>query len=446
VHITTYDAHVTVFGAGYVGLVTSGCLANYGYQVLCVDSNAKKIELLNQGGCPIYEPGLPELLQRNVQSGRLKFSNDAQQGVTHGFYLFITVGTPQNEDGSANIRDVLSVAHDIACFIDQAKLIVIKSTVPVGTGRTIYHIIQKELTQRRRMIPFQVASNPEFLKQGAAVSDFMHSDRIIIGTQDDDSSAALKALYHPFNRNKDRLIVMDIQSAELTKYAANAFLATKISFMNEMSHLAELFNADIEMIRIGIGSDPRIGYQFMYPGCGYGGSCFPKDVYALETMAKSVNYDAQLLTAVRQVNERQKQVLFHKLKRYFGDLKQKKIAIWGLSFKPNTSDMRQAPSQVLIKALLDTGAQVSVYDPVATQEAKKIFGTTIHYNDDPYHALQDADALTILTEWSEFFNPDFQAIKQTLKQPVIFDGRNLYDPDYLKSLGFHYDAIGRGDS
>ncbi|MES2141581.1 MAG: UDP-glucose/GDP-mannose dehydrogenase family protein [Pseudomonadota bacterium] len=440
---------INLFGAGYVGLVTAACLAEHGNQVLCVDIDEEKVKRLKQGECPIHEPDLPALLQKNLADGRLNFSHDLEEGVHHGFYQFITVGTPQDEDGSADLSHVLDVARLIGNTLHESRLIINKSTVPVGTADKVRKNIQEQLTKRDRAIPFDVASNPEFLREGAAVSDFMRSDRIIIGTDNSNAENHLRQLYRPFNRNNDRLIAMDVRSAELTKYAANSFLATKISFINEISQLAERLNADIEQIRIGIGSDPRIGYHFINPGCGYGGSCFPKDVLALEATAKTVNYTPQLINAVHKVNDRQKRVLFEKISHYFNNnLQGKVIALWGLSFKPNTDDMREAPSRVLIDAALKAGMSIQAYDPVAMPEAQRLYKANANFSccESPAAALVNADILAIVTEWNQFFNPDFEVIKQRLKEPAIFDGRNLYDPHYLKQLGFKYYGIGRGET
>ncbi len=440
---------INLFGAGYVGLVTAACLAEHGNQVLCIDTDPEKVKRLKQGECPIHEPDLPALLQKNLADGRLHFSNDPEEGVHHGFYQFITVGTPQDEDGSADLSHVLEVARTIGDTLTEPRLIINKSTVPVGTADKVRATIQEQLAKRQLSLSFDVASNPEFLREGAAVSDFMRSDRIIVGTATSKAEDHLRQLYRPFNRNNDRLIAMDIHSAELTKYAANAFLATKISFMNEMSQLAERLNADIEQIRIGIGSDPRIGYHFMNPGCGYGGSCFPKDVLALEATAKAVDYTPRLINAVHKVNDAQKRVLFEKISHYFDNqVKGKVIALWGLSFKPNTDDMREAPSRVLIDAALKAGMSIQAYDPVAMPEALRLYKEHPRFScsESPEGALSNADVLAIVTEWSPFFNPDFAIIKQRLKEPVIFDGRNLYDPHYLKQLGFKYYGIGRGET
>lgn len=439
---------INLFGAGYVGLVTAACLAEHGNQVLCIDIDLEKIKRLQRGECPIHEPDLPVLLEKNLSAGRLNFSTDPQQGVEHGFYQFITVGTPQDEDGSADLTYVLEVAEYIGKTLTEPKLIVNKSTVPVGTADQVKAIIQKQLKKRNIHVPFQVASNPEFLREGAAISDFMCSDRIIIGTDNNIAESQLRHLYRPFNRNNDRLIAMDIRSAELTKYAANAFLATKISFMNEISQLAERLDADIEQVRVGVGSDPRIGYDFINPGCGYGGSCFPKDVLALEATAKTVHYQPRLLNAVHQVNDAQKKLLFSKVSQYFqNDLRGKVVALWGLSFKPHTDDMREAPSKTFIAAALAAGMKVQAYDPVAMPKAIRLYKDQVHFKccDSPEAALANADSLVIVTEWNIFFNPDFELIKERLTVPVIFDGRNLYDPKHLKQLGIKYFAIGRGD-
>lgn len=439
---------INLFGAGYVGLVTAACLAEHGNKVLCIDVDQEKVKRLQSGECPIHEPDLPALLEKNLRAGRLDFSTDPQKGVEHSFYQFITVGTPQDEDGSADLTYVLEVAEFIGKTLVEPKLIINKSTVPVGTADRVNAIIQKQLRQRNVNIPFDVASNPEFLREGAAVSDFMRSDRIVIGTDNTTAESHLRHLYRPFNRNNDRLIPMDIRSAELTKYAANAFLATKISFINEMSQLADRLHADIEKVRIGIGSDPRIGYHFINPGCGYGGSCFPKDVLALEATAKSVDYQPRLLNAVHQVNDAQKKLLFSKVSQFFqNNLRGKTVALWGLSFKPNTDDMREAPSKVFIEAALASGMNIQAYDPVAMPEAIRLYKDYTNFSccRSLEESLINADVLVIVTEWNIFFNPDFQLIKKRLKTPVIFDGRNLYDPNYLKQVGIRYYAIGRGE-
>lgn len=439
---------ITIFGAGYVGLVTAACFAELGNHVLCVDINEHRIARLKQGECPIHEPELPELMAKNIKAGRLTFSHDPQEGVNHGFYQFIAVGTPQDEDGSADLKYVLAVAKDIGEFANEYRIIINKSTVPVGTADKVRTAIEQTLLKRGVNVNFDMVSNPEFLREGAAIEDFMNSDRIIIGTDNPQAEQHMRALYTPFNRNQNRLIAMDIRSAELTKYAANAMLATKISFMNEMSHLAERLGADIEQIRVGIGSDPRIGYHFISPGCGYGGSCFPKDLYALESAAKQVDYDAQLLKAVQNVNTAQKRVIFNKIFKHFnGNIADKVIALWGLAFKPHTDDMREASSRTLLELLWEKGARVQAHDPVARDEAQRLYPQQprLKLCSSPEEALEGADALAIVTEWSEFLSPDFSLIKSSLREPVIFDGRNLYDPTYLKNLGFKYYAIGRGD-
>jgi UDPglucose 6-dehydrogenase len=439
---------VTVFGSGYVGLVTGACLAEVGNDVLCMDVDNHKIEMLCQGEIPIYEPGLKAMVARNAQAGRLNFTTDVARAVAHGLFQFIAVGTPPDEDGSADLQYVLAVAESIADHIDDYRVVVDKSTVPVGTADKVRDRINTTMKARGKEVEFDVVSNPEFLKEGAALDDFMKPDRIIIGTDNPRTTELLRALYAPFNRNHDRLIAMDIRSAELTKYAANAILATKISFMNELSNLAERLGADIEQVRQGIGADTRIGYSFIYPGCGYGGSCFPKDVNALERTAREVGYDAQLLRAVEAVNYRQKRVLFEKIMRHFkGDIKGKTFALWGLSFKPNTDDMREASSRVLMEALWDAGAKVQAYDPEAMRECQRIYGERddLVYCENQEATLQGADALIVVTEWQVFRSPDFDNIKLSLAEPVIFDGRNIYDPVRLKSAGFHHYAIGRGD-
>jgi len=437
---------VTVHGTGYVGLVSGACLAETGNQVLCVDVDEGKVAALKAGDIPIFEPGLSDIVKRNVTKGRLSFTTDVAEGVAHGDIQFIAVGTPPDEDGSADMQYVLAVAKTIGTYMDDYKVVVNKSTVPVGTAARVRDVIAETLKKRNAENDFDVVSNPEFLKEGAAVSDFMKPDRIIIGTNSERARSQLVRLYEPFNRNHIRMIVMDERSAELTKYAANAMLATKISFMNEMSNLAERLGADIESVRIGIGSDPRIGYEFIYPGAGYGGSCFPKDVRALESLGKSVDYDAELIRAVENVNNRQKLVLAEKVRRYFGgSMAGKTIAIWGLSFKPNTDDMREAPSREFIKACLEDGAVARAYDPEAREETQRIFGDTpgLQICDTAEGALEGADALVIMTEWREFRSPDFDLIKERLRHPVIFDGRNLYDPASVRAEGLEYFAIGR---
>ena len=440
---------VTIFGSGYVGLVTGACLAEVGNDVVCVDVDSNKIDMLNSGQLPIYEPGLNQMVERNCNAGRLHFTTDAKKAVEHGLFQFIAVGTPPDEDGSADMQYVLAVAETIAKHMDGYRVVVNKSTVPVGTADKVRAKIAQMLPDRDQDVEFDVVSNPEFLKEGAALDDFMKPDRIVVGTDNPRTTELLRELYAPFNRNHDRLLTMDIRSAELTKYAANAMLATKISFMNELANLAERLGADIEHVRHGIGSDRRIGYSFIYPGCGYGGSCFPKDVNALERTANEVGYQAQLLQAVEAVNARQKEILFHKIKSHFGGtLKDRTIAIWGLAFKPNTDDMREASSRILMEALWQAGAKVRVYDPEAMGECRRIYGERedLIYCESPEHALEGSDALVIVTEWQLFRSPDFGKIKELLSQPVIFDGRNIYDPKHLNREGFVYYAIGRGES
>ncbi|MCP5426854.1 MAG: UDP-glucose/GDP-mannose dehydrogenase family protein [Chromatiaceae bacterium] len=439
---------VTIFGSGYVGLVSGACLADVGNEVVCVDIDRNKIELLNRGEVPIYEPGLDQLVRNNQKSGRLTFTSDVAMGVEHGLFQFIAVGTPPDEDGSADLQYVLAVAASIGEHMTGYKVIVDKSTVPVGTADKVRARVGEVLAARgAAALEFDVVSNPEFLKEGDAIDDFMKPDRIIIGTDNPRTTELLRALYAPFNRNHERVIAMDIRSAELTKYAANAMLATKISFMNELANIAERVGADIEQVRIGIGSDPRIGYSFIYPGIGYGGSCFPKDVQALERSARSLGYQAEILHAVEQVNYRQKEVLFHKIERHFGgDLRGKVFALWGLAFKPNTDDMREAPSRVLMEALWRAGARVQAYDPEAKEETTRIYGERddLLLCDSPEAALKGADALVVATEWKLFRSPNFDTIAEQLSSPVIFDGRNIYDPAYLKSRGFSYYGVGRG--
>jgi len=439
--------NITIFGSGYVGLVTGACLAEVGNDVLCIDIDAHKIERLQRGEIPIYEPGLEPLVQDNVRAGRLDFSTDVARGVAHGLFQFIAVGTPPDEDGSADLQYVLDVARSIGRHMEAYRIIVDKSTVPVGTADKVRIAIREALEKRGKQIEFDVVSNPEFLKEGAAVEDFMKPDRIVIGTDNPRTTELLKALYAPFNRNRERVIAMDIRSAELTKYAANAMLATKISFMNELANLADRLGADIEQVRIGIGADPRIGYHFIYPGCGYGGSCFPKDVKALERTARAVGYEAELLGAVEKVNERQKRVLFEKIRNHFENrLDGRTFALWGLSFKPNTDDMREASSRTLMEALWEAGARVRAYDPEAMHEARRIYGEhdRLTLCENPMACLEGADALAVVTEWNEFRSPDFARIKTMLSEPVIFDGRNIYNPALLREMGFHYYAIGRG--
>jgi UDPglucose 6-dehydrogenase len=437
---------ITIFGSGYVGLVTGACFADVGNHVLCVDVDERKVAMLKNGEVPIHEPGLDAVVKRNAESGRLQFTTDAKEGVAHGLLQLIAVGTPPDEDGSADLRYVLEVARTIGQHMSSYKVVVTKSTVPVGTADKVRAAVEETLKSRGAAINFDIVSNPEFLKEGAAIADFMKPDRVVIGTDSERAEELMHAAYEPFIRNRDRMIVMDVRSSELTKYAANAMLATKISFMNELANLAEHFRADIESVRVGIGSDPRIGYAFIYPGVGYGGSCFPKDVQALQRSAEEVGYDASILSAVESVNARQKQVLFNKMKAHFGSLRGKTIAIWGLAFKPNTDDMREAASRVLMEALWGAGAKVRAYDPVAMPECTRIYGSrddlTLCKSAD--QTLEGADALAIITEWREFRSPDFDFIKGKLSTPVIFDGRNLYDPVQMEKAGFSYYAIGRG--
>ena len=438
---------ITVVGTGYVGLVAAACLAEVGNHVLGLDVNAEKIRILKEGGIPIHEPGLLEIVRRNVENGRLSFTTNVEEAVGFGEVQFIAVGTPPDEDGSADLQYVTEAARNIGRFMNSAKVIVDKSTVPIGTGDMVKAAVAEELKKRNVDIHYSVVSNPEFLKEGAAVEDFMRPDRIIIGTEDPKAIEVMKQVYAPFQRNHERLVVTNLRSAELIKYAANSMLATRISFMNELANLAEIVGADIEMVRQGIGSDPRIGYHFLYPGCGYGGSCFPKDVKALIKTAKDVaGFDLKLLKAVEEVNDLQKFVLPKKVKKQFGeDLKGKHFALWGLAFKPNTDDMREASSRILINELIKAGASITAYDPVAMDEGKRIFKGEKHltFADTQEEALKNADALIIVTEWTEFRSPDFALIKSSLKSPIIFDGRNLYDPKAVRALGFNYYPIGR---
>lgn len=437
---------ITIFGTGYVGLVTGTCLAEVGNDVLCMDIDQNKIDNLNNGIIPIYEPGLEEMVKENHQCGRLRFTTDAKEAVEHGLFQFIAVGTPPDEDGSADLQYVLAVAKSIAEHMTEYRIVIDKSTVPVGTADKVKNLIQSVLKERGADLECDVVSNPEFLKEGAAIADFMKPDRIVIGTDNPRTTELLKALYTPFNRSHERIIAMDVRSAELTKYAANAMLATKISFMNELANLAEHLGADIECVRNGIGADQRIGYHFIYPGCGYGGSCFPKDVKALERTARDLGYNAELLSAVENINDRQKHVLFSKITNHFnGQLKGKIFALWGLSFKPKTDDMREAPSRVLLEALIAAGATVQAYDPEAFHEAKRIYGDKagLVLCKTQNEALNNADALCIVTEWKNFWSPDFALLKDKLKAAVVFDGRNLYEPQQLKAAGLAYYAIGR---
>ena len=437
---------ITMIGTGYVGLVTGTCLAEVGNDVLCVDVDARKIDVLQSGGVPIHEPGLEPMIRRNVHAGRLRFTTDIDAGVGHATVQFIAVGTPPDEDGSADMQYVLQAARNIGRRMTQWTLVVDKSTVPVGTADRVRTTIAEALAARGVDIPYAVASNPEFLKEGAAIDDFMKPDRIVIGADDERAIGILRNIYAPFQRNRERLLVMDVRSAELTKYAANAMLATRISFMNELANLAERLGADIESVRQGIGSDPRIGWQFLYPGVGYGGSCFPKDVRALQFTARRAGAPLTVLGAVEAANEAQKRVLVDKITARFGnDLSRCRFALWGLAFKPNTDDMREAPSRVIIDALLKLGASISAYDPVAIDEAKRVLGDVqrLSFAASPIAACQEADALIVVTEWKEFRSPDFDSLRRHLRQPVIFDGRNLYEPDVVRDAGFEHFSIGR---
>lgn len=440
---------VTVFGIGYVGLVQAAVLAEVGHDVMCIDVDEAKVENLKQGIIPIYEPGLTPLVKKNYEEGRLHFSTNPEEGVNHGVMQFIAVGTPPDEDGSADLKYVVAVAQTIAKYMTSHKVVIDKSTVPVGTADKVRGVMVEALKQRGVELNFDVVSNPEFLKEGAAVADCMRPERIVVGTDNEDVVDLLRELYEPFNRNHDRMILMDIRSAELTKYAANCMLATKISFMNEIANLAERLGADVEKVRQGIGSDSRIGYSFIYPGCGYGGSCFPKDVQALIRTAEHIGYVPRLLKAVEDVNDDQKMKLPDFIRRHFGeDLNGKTFALWGLSFKPNTDDMREASSRVLMEELWKRGASVQAYDPEAMDEAQRIYGhrTDLRLMGTKEAAMQGADALVICTEWQSFKAPDFDIIKNVLREPVIFDGRNLFDPERLRKRGFTYYGIGRGAS
>jgi UDPglucose 6-dehydrogenase len=439
---------ITIFGSGYVGLVTGACLAEAGNHVVCVDVDPRKIAMLNEGKVPIHEPGLEALIQKNQSRKRLEFTLDAAYGVKHGLFQMIAVGTPPDEDGSADLQYVLKVAETVAAHMDEYKVIITKSTVPVGTGDRVRQVVVDTLAKRGTSLDYDIVSNPEFLKEGAAIGDFNRPDRVIVGCDNPRVTELMRALYEPFTHNHERLIVMDLRSAELAKYAANAMLATKISFMNEMANIAERVGADIEKIRHGIGSDPRIGYGFIYAGVGYGGSCFPKDVQALERSARVAGYESQILAAVEAVNYRQKQVLFQKISHHYqGKLKGLRLALWGLAFKPETDDMREAPSRVLMEALWAEGATVRAYDPVAQAETQRIYGdrSDLEYAASMEEALENADALVIVTEWKEFRSPDYDYLKSKLNKAVIFDGRNLYDPAFMKKQGFTYYAIGRGE-
>jgi len=438
--------NITIFGTGYVGLVTGACLADVGHAVTCIDIDEEKIDNLKEGNIPIYEPGLESIVIRNVQVGRLNFSTNASEGVKSGEIIFIAVGTPPDEDGSADLKHVLTVAESVGQYMDEYKVIVNKSTVPVGTADKVTERINRQLASRNVNIKFDVCSNPEFLKEGAAIEDFTRGARIVIGTDSDTVREKMRECYAPYNRNHDKIMFMDVRSAELTKYAANAMLATKISFMNEMANLAEKLGADIEQVRHGIGSDPRIGYHFIYPGCGYGGSCFPKDIRALAYTAELAGVHTPLINAVETVNDKQKRILFSKLHQALnGNLRGKTIAVWGLAFKPNTDDMRDAPSRVLMEQLWEAGAKVRAYDPEAMKEAKRIYGekpelTLVSNRDD---TLIGSDALVICTEWTEFRTVDFEKIRSELSAALIVDGRNLFDPEMVARHGLKYLSIGR---
>ncbi len=435
---------ISIVGTGYVGLVTGACLADAGNDVLCLDLDESKIKILKDGGIPIHEPGLLDIVRKNVAAGRLRFTTNVEESVAFGLVQFIAVGTPPDEDGSADLKYVLAAARNIGRHMTSEKVVVDKSTVPVGTADKVRAAIADELARRKSDLPFYVVSNPEFLKEGAAVEDFQRPDRIVVGVDSARATDVMRQIYAPFQRNHDKLMVMDVRSAELTKYAANAMLATRISFMNELANLAETLGADIEQVRMGIGSDSRIGYSFLYAGCGYGGSCFPKDVKALLKTASENGHKLQVLTAVEDANEAQKSVLVNKITKAFGnDLKGKRFALWGLAFKPNTDDMREAPSRVIIDALLARGATVCAYDPVAIDEAKRVLGTSIDYANRAVDAIEGADALVIVTEWKEFRSPSFDLLAEKLKTKRIFDGRNLYDPAMPAQYGLIYEAIGR---
>jgi UDPglucose 6-dehydrogenase len=440
--------HVTIFGTGYVGLVTGTCLAEVGNKIHCVDIDARKVEGLNNGLIPIYEPGLEELVHANHKAGRLQFTTDAAAAIRRAEIIFIAVGTPPGEDGSADLSHVLAVARTIGQHLDKHAIVVNKSTVPVGTADRVRAAISAELAKRGATVTFDVVSNPEFLKEGDAVKDCMRPDRIVVGSDSAHAIERMKALYAPFNRNHERIVLMDVRSAELTKYAANAMLATKISFMNEMANIAERVGADIEHVRHGIGSDPRIGYSFIYPGAGYGGSCFPKDVQALDRTARQHGYTPRILEAVEAVNYAQKNRVFALLTQHFGDLRGKTVAVWGLAFKPNTDDMREAPSRVLLAQLWEAGARVRAFDPEAMKEAAHLFGKRddLALCDEPYAALDGADALVVMTEWKMFWSPDFERIRAALASPVVIDGRNIYDPKTVEGAGLAYYGIGRGRS
>lgn len=440
---------ITIFGSGYVGLVTGACLADAGHQVICVDTNSERTRMLSQGQIPIYEPGLDVMVRSNLAAGRISFTEDAASAIAFGTLLFIAVGTPPDENGSADLTHVLTVARTIGQHIDRYKVVVNKSTVPVGTADKVQAAVLEEQRKRGVDVRFDVCSNPEFLKEGAAIEDFTRGPRIVVGTDSEEVRTLMRECYAPYNRNHDKLFFMGVRASELTKYAANAMLATKISFMNEIANIAERVGADIEQVRVGIGSDPRIGYHFIYPGCGYGGSCFPKDVQALARTAEEIGYDAELLRAVEQVNGRQKYILVQKLAQAFdGELAGLTVGVWGLAFKPNTDDVREAPSRALMEALWERGARVRAYDPVASEEIHRVYGERddLELVGSREAVLEGADVLVICTEWKEFRAVDFAHIASTLRHPVIVDGRNLYNPDEVRAAGLRYYAVGRGDS
>ncbi len=438
---------VCVFGAGYVGLVTSACLADMGNSVVCVDVDERRVRLLQDGGVPIHEPGLDVLIRRNAKAGRLEFTTDAERAVAHGTLVFVAVGTPAGSDGAADIDNVMVAAATVGRHMRDYKVVIDKSTVPVGTARQVHDTIAAELRARGAEIPYAVVSNPEFLKEGAAIDDFMRPDRIVVGSDDAQATLLMRALYSPFQRNHDRMLVMDVRSAELTKYAANAMLATRISFMNELALLAERVGADIELVRQGIGSDPRIGTHFLYAGCGWGGSCLPKDVLALRQTADRAGAPLSILAAVQAVNDRQRRLLGDRIVQRLGeDLAGTVVAVWGLAFKPGTDDLREAPSLVLVERLLAHGARVQAFDPVAMPAFEALFGRheRLSMAGDPYAAVEGADALAVVTEWHEFRSPDFDRLAGVMRRPCVFDGRNLYDPERLRALGFDHTGIGRG--
>ncbi|MBI5717522.1 MAG: UDP-glucose/GDP-mannose dehydrogenase family protein [Burkholderiales bacterium] len=440
---------ISVIGAGYVGLVTSACLADMGNSVVCLDVDPARLRVLREGGVPIHEPGLEALLRHNVAARRLAFTDDAAHAVGHGTIVFIAVGTPAAEDGSADLEHVLAAATTIGRHMVDYKVVVDKSTVPVGTADRVREVIAAQLHERCALLPFAVVSNPEFLKEGAAIEDFMRPDRVIVGSDDERATLLMRALYAPFLRNRDRLLVMDVRSAELTKYAANAMLATRISFMNELAGVAERVGADVEQVRLGLGSDPRIGTHFLYAGCGWGGSCLPKDVKALRRTAADLGMDMQILGAVQAVNERQRRLLVERAQRRFGpSLRGRRFALWGLAFKPGTDDLREAPALEIIEALLQAGATVQAYDPAVGATPTRLLTRRegFSFADDPLAAADDADALMIVTEWREFRSPDFEALRARLREPVIFDGRNIFEPQQMAALGFEYHGIGRGQA